>query len=139
MIKDLVTDEAILSQRCEAATAEDAPIAQDLIDTIRAQDDGACIAANQIGITKAIAVYLDDDGEAHVLYNPKMIMGLRPSKMMEGCLTREDISKVTRYAKIKLSYDELVDGKLVARRRDYTGWIAQMIQHMVDHCNGKLV
>jgi peptide deformylase len=139
MIKDLVTDEAILSQRCEAATAEDAPIAQDLIDTIRAQDDGACIAANQIGITKAIAVYLDDDGEAHVLYNPKVIMGLRPSKMMEGCLTREDISKVTRYAKIKLSYDELVDGKLVARRRDYTGWIAQMIQHMVDHCNGKLV
>jgi peptide deformylase len=139
MIKDLVSDEAILSQRCEAATAEDAPIAQDLIDTIRAQDDGACIAANQIGITKAIAVYLDDDGEAHVLYNPKVIMGLRPSKMMEGCLTREDISKVTRYAKIKLSYDELVDGKLVARRRDYTGWIAQMIQHMVDHCNGKLV
>ena len=139
MIKDLVTDEAILSQRCEAATAEDAPIAQDLIDTIRAQDDGACIAAKQIGITKAIAVYLDDDGEAHVLYNPKVIMGLRPSKMMEGCLTREDISKVTRYAKIKLSYDELVDGKLVARRRDYTGWIAQMIQHMVDHCNGKLV
>ena len=139
MIKDLVTDEAILSQRCDAATAEDAPIAQDLIDTIRAQDDGACIAANQIGITKAIAVYLDDDGEAHVLYNPKVIMGLRPSKMMEGCLTREDISKVTRYAKIKLSYDELVDGKLVARRRDYTGWIAQMIQHMVDHCNGKLV
>ena len=139
MIKDLVTDAAILSQRCEAATAEDAPIAQDLIDTIRAQDDGACIAANQIGITKAIAVYLDDDGEAHVLYNPKVIMGLRPSKMMEGCLTREDISKVTRYAKIKLSYDELVDGKLVARRRDYTGWIAQMIQHMVDHCNGKLV
>ncbi len=139
MIKDLVTDEAILSQRCEAATAEDAPIAQDLIDTIRAQDDGACIAANQIGVTKAIAVYLDDDGEAHVLYNPKVIMGLRPSKMMEGCLTREDISKVTRYAKIKLSYDELVDGKLVARRRDYTGWIAQMIQHMVDHCNGKLV
>ena len=139
MIKDLVTDEAILSQRCEAATAEDAPIAQDLIDTIRAQDDGACIAANQIGVTKAIAVYLDDDGEAHVLYNPKVVMGLRPSKVVEGCLTREEFSKVTRYAKIKLSYDELVDGKLVARRRDYTGWIAQMIQHMVDHCNGKLV
>ena len=139
MIKDLVTDEAILSQRCEAATAEDAPIAQDLIDTIRAQDDGACIAANQIGVTKAIAVYLDDDGEAHVLYNPKVVMGLRPSKVVEGCLTREEFSKVTRYAKIKLSYDELVDGQLVARRRDFTGWIAQMIQHMVDHCNGKLV
>ena len=139
MIKDLVTDEAILSQRCEAATAEDAHIAQDLIDTIRAQDDGACIAANQIGVTKAIAVYLDDDGEAHVLYNPKVVMGLRPSKVVEGCLTREELSKVTRYAKIKLSYDELVDGQLVARRRDFTGWIAQMIQHMVDHCNGKLV
>ena len=33
MIKELVTDEAILSQPCETATAEDAVVAQDLLDT----------------------------------------------------------------------------------------------------------
>lgn len=139
MIRELVKDEAILSQPCEAAVAEDAPVAQDLIDTVLEQEDGACLAANQIGVTKAIVVYLDDRRTPHVLYNPKIVLGLRPTLTVEGCLTRDEISQVRRYDKIKLSFDELVDGALLPRRRDYHGWVAQMIQHMVDHCNGKLV
>ena len=139
MIRELVTDEEILSTKCEPATADDAELAQDLIDTILAQKDGACIAANQVGVTKAVVVYLDDDKNPHVLYNPRIMMGLRPSKVVEGCLTRDELVRVARYDKVKVAFDELVDGKLVSRKRDYTGWIAQMIQHMVDHCNGKLV
>ena len=34
MIKELVHDEAILSTPCEAATAADADVAQDLVDTL---------------------------------------------------------------------------------------------------------
>ena len=139
MIKELVKDDAILSQVCERATPEDAELAQDLIDTAASLEDCSCLAANQIGVTKAVFVYFDDDQKPHVMYNPKVLMGLRPSKTVEGCLSHDDFSKVTRYAKIKVSYDELVDGAFKQRRRDYTGWIAQMIQHMVDHCNGKLV
>ena len=139
MIKELVKDNAILSQVCEQATPEDAELAQDLIDTAASLEDCSCLAANQIGVTKAVFVYFDDDQKPHVMYNPKVLMGLRPSKTVEGCLSHDDFSKVTRYAKIKVSYDELVDGTFKQRRRDYTGWIAQMIQHMVDHCNGKLV
>jgi peptide deformylase len=139
MIKELVTDEAILSQKCEPATPEDAPIAQDLIDTATSLDDCSCLAANQIGVTKAMFVYFDDDDYAHVLYNPRILMGVRPQKLVEGCMTREELSTVTRFGKIKVTYDELVDGAFKQRRRDYTGWVAQMIQHMVDHCNGKLV
>ncbi|MBR3234610.1 MAG: peptide deformylase [Atopobiaceae bacterium] len=139
MIKELVKDEAILSQVCEPATPADVEIAQDLIDTAASLEDCSCLAANQIGVTKAVVVYFDDNQNPHVLYNPKVLMGIRPTKTVEGCLTRDDFSKVTRYAKIKVSYDELVDGAFKKRRRDYTGWIAQMIQHMVDHCNGKLV
>ena len=139
MIKELVKDEAILSQVCEKATPADADIAQDLIDTASSLEDCSCLAANQIGVTKAVVVYFDDEEEAHVLYNPKVLMGIRPSRTVEGCMTRDEYSKVTRYAKIKVSFDELVDGEFVTRRRDYTGWIAQMIQHMCDHCKGKLV
>ena len=61
MIKELVKDKEILSARCERATPEDAPIAQDLIDMLASIEDGACLAANQIGITKQIGVYLDKD------------------------------------------------------------------------------
>ena len=139
MIRELVFDESILSQPCEPATPEDAAVAQDLIDTATSLDDCSCLAANQIGVITAVAVWFDDDEEAHVIYNPRILMGLRPQRLVEGCMTREEPSKVTRYAKIKLSFDELVDGAFKQRKRDYTGWTAQMIQHMVDHCNGKLV
>lgn len=139
MIKELCKDQDILSQRCELATPEDAEIAQDLIDTLKSLEDAACLAANQIGIAKAVVVYLDDDGEPHVMYNPRLMMGLAASKAIETCLTLEEPVKVTRYNKIKVSFDELVDGEFKQRKRDYTGWTAQMIQHMIDHCQGKLV
>lgn len=139
MIKDLVQDEAILSTPCEPATAEDASVAEDLIDTLASLDDAVCLAANQIGVTKAVVVYQDDDGKPHVMYNPKLLMGLAGSKVVENCLTHEEPVRVTRFAKIKVSFDELVDGALRPRKRDYVGWTAQMIQHMIDHCKGKLV
>jgi peptide deformylase len=139
MICELTHDNELLSQVCAPATADDAGIAQDLIDTMESLDDCSCLAANQIGQTKAVVVYRDDAGEDHVLYNPKLIMGLRPQRTVEGCLSHEEYSQVKRFDKIKVSYDELVDGELKGRRRDFTGWIAQMIQHMIDHCQGKLV
>ena len=139
MIRDLVTDEDILTTRCEPATADDADLAQDLIDTLESLDDASCLAANQIGVTKAVVVYLDDRGNPHVLYNPKLMLGLNASRAIESCLTQENPVKVNRYARIKVTFDELVDGELKTRRRDDNGWIAQMIQHMIDHCNGRLV
>ncbi len=139
MIKELVTDEELLSQRCDPATAEDAPLAQDLLDTLASIEDGGCLAANQIGVTKSVFAFKDDNGDAHVMYNAKILLGLRASKTVESCLTHEGTTKVTRYAKIKVQFDELVDGKLVSRKRDYMGWTAQMIQHMIDHCRGRLV
>ena len=81
MIKELCHDEAILSQRCEVATVEDESVAQDLIDTIKSLDDAGCLAANQIGVTKKVCVYLDDAGEPHVLYNPRLVFGLGASKI----------------------------------------------------------
>ena len=139
MIKELVTDEAILSTPCEPATADDAELAQDLVDTLNSIDDAACLAANQIGVAKALVAYKDDKNRVHVLYNPRMERALRPSKLEEGCLTREDVQRVTRYDQATFRFQELVDGVLIPRKREHRGWIAQMIQHMIDHCNGKLV
>ena len=139
MVKELCYDTEILSTRCERATADDAALADDLVETLRATEEAGCLAANQIGVTKCVVAYLDDDGEAHVLYNPRLLMGLRAQKLIETCMTLEEDSKVTRYMKAKVSYEELVDGKLVAKKRDFMGWEAQMVQHLIDHCNGKLV
>ncbi len=138
-VKELVKDEALLSQVCEAAGAEDAETAQDLIDTMASLDDAACLHANQIGVTKNLFAYIDDRDETHVMYNPVIKLGLAASKQTEGCFTREGVTTVTRYDRIKVTFEELVDGKLVPRKRDFQGWQAQMIQHMMDHSKGKLV
>ena len=139
MIKELVTDDAILSQRCEPATADDAELAQDLLDTLASLDDAACLAANQIGVTKAMFAYVDEKDRARVMCNPHILLGLAPAQVVEGCLTREEEQRVMRFAKVKVKYQELVDGKLVNRQADFLGWMAQVVQHMVDHCNGKLI
>ncbi len=139
MIKDLVTDEGILSQPCEKATAEDADVAQDLVDTLASLDDAAALAANQIGVVKAVVAYLDDDDEVRVMYNPVLKRALGAFKTYEGCMTREDEAKVTRYDRVRVAYEELRDGELRTREIDLRGWTAQVVQHMIDHCKGKLV
>ena len=139
MIKEIIKDEAVLSKPCEKACAEDARVAQDLLDTLAATEDAACLAANQIGVTKAVVVYLDDDEKPRVMYNPKLMQALHPAQVLEGCLSREGESKVKRFGWIKVAYEELQDGKLVARKRAFKGWTAEIIQHMIDHCKGKLV
>ncbi len=139
MIKELVKDEAILSTPCEPATAADAEIAQDLVDTLLSIEDAACLAANQIGVTKAICALADDEGNTLVMYNPKVLFGMGAFKAEESCLTREGSVRVTRFVKIKVAYDELVDGELKPRNRDFVEWPAELIQHMCDHCQGKLV
>lgn len=139
MIKELVKDAAVLSQPCAAATAEDAAVAQDLLDTLASLEDAACLAANQIGVTKCVVAYLDEGDQPHVMYNPKMLQALGAFKTVEGCLSLEEDSKVTRFDRIKVVYDELVDGELKSRKKDFNGWSAQVIQHMIDHCKGKLV
>ena len=139
MIKELVHDEMLISRPCAAATAQDADVAQDLLDTLVSIDSAACLAANQIGAEKAIIAYLDEKENPQVMYNPKLLLGLGAFKAEEGCLTRDEISVVTRYQRIKVAYDEMVDGALVPRKKDLTDWTAQIVQHMIDHCKGKLV
>ena len=139
MIKELVTDEALLTTPCEPATADDAAVAQDLLDTAASIDEIGCLAANQIGVTKAIAVYMDDQDVPHVIYNPKIKRALHAYRTTESCLTKEGEEKVTRYDKMTLVYDELVDGALVPREITLEGFTAELVQHAIDHCKGHYI
>lgn len=139
MIRELITDEEILSKPCVKATADDASVAQDLLDTMATIEDAACLAANQIGETKAVIAYLNENDEPSIMYNPSLKQALHPLKTEEMCLTREGLSKVTRFQDVVVIYGELVDGELVPRKKKMQGWTAQIVQHMIDHCKGKLV
>lgn len=57
MIREIMRDEAFLSQKAEPVTFEDLPVAQDLLDTLTAHKDGCVgMAANMIGVCKRISL-----------------------------------------------------------------------------------
>jgi peptide deformylase len=140
MIKEIVRDTEFLSQPLEPATAADAAVAQDLVDTMtELSENCACLAANQIGSNKAVIAYADDEDRIHVMFNPRITASMSPYGAVESCLSLEGESAVKRFQIIRVAYQELVNGELVDRQRKLVGWPAQVVQHAVDHCKGHLV
>ena len=138
MIKDIVKDRDFLSKPAEPATAEDAEVAEDLRDTIESLEDWVCLAENQIGSNKAIIAY-EDNGRIAVMFNPKIKMAAQPYQTQESCLSLEEVSEVKRFQMISVGYQVISNGNLVSRTKRLSGWTAELVQHGIDHCAGKLV
>ena len=152
MIKEIVTDAEALSAPAQPATIDDVSVAIDLLATLASLENAASLAANQIGSDKAVIAYLDEQDSPHVMMNPKILRALGPYRAEESCFSHEAISKVTRFARIEVSYDEVseallhpadeaapADAQLVRRKKRLEGWEAELVQHGIDHCKGKLV
>ena len=136
MIRDICKDEAFLAQKAETATAEDLDTAQDLLDTLAAHREGCVgMAANIIGVNKRIIVF-DDDGKYQVMFNPVIVKHDGPYEAEEGCLSLTGRRKVKRVQTIKGQWQ---NEKLQTRRKTFTGWTAEIIQHEIDHCEGVLI
>ena len=136
MIRDICKDEAFLAQKAETATAEDLDTAQDLLDTLAAHREGCVgMAANMIGVNKRIIVF-DDDGKCQVMFNPVIVKHDGPYEAEEGCLSLTGRRKVKRFRTIKVQWQ---NEKLQTRRKTFTGWTAEIIQHEIDHCEGVLI
>lgn len=136
MVKEICRDKEFLSQKSEIAGTEDLPVAQDLLDTLKAHKD-ECVgtAANMIGINKRIIVF-DDDGSYTVMFNPQIIKKSEPYDTEEKCLSLLGSRKTKRWKSIKVQYQ---NEKLQTRLKTYKGWTAQIIQHEIDHCDGIII
>jgi len=136
MIRQIVRDTFFLSQKSVPATQADLAVVTDLIDTVRAnQDRCAGMAANMIGFHKRIIAF-NAGPVAVALINPEIVRREQPYDAEEGCLSLSGVRRTTRYQTIEVSY---LDQSFKPRRQVYTGWIAQVIQHEVDHCDGILI
>lgn len=136
MVREIMHDPLFLAQKSVPATEEDKEVAQDLLDTLRAHLDGCVgMAANMIGVLKNIIVICDGNKQV-IMVNPKITMKLRPYPAEEGCLSIPGIKKTIRYEEIIVEYQ---DADFKPKKKKYTGWTAQIIQHEVDHCNGILI
>lgn len=129
-------DMFFLSQPSEAATAADRQVMTDLVDTLNAHLDGCVgMAANMIGVKKRIiAVRM---GPMTVLMvNPQIVSKSGPYEAEEGCLSLQGVRKCQRWRDIEVSWQ---DGAMLPRRQRFSGWIAQIVQHEIDHCNGVII
>ena len=125
-----------LRQRAEKATEADRQTAIDLLDTLKAREDGCVgMAANMIGVNKAIiAVNMGFMNVA--MFNPKIVKRNGKYETEEGCLSLDGVRKCVRYQEIEVEYEDI---NFKRQRQKYSGWTAQIIQHECDHLNGIII
>ena len=136
MIREIIHDPIFLAQKSAPATAEDVSVADDLLETLRANAD-RCVgmAANMIGESKRIIVF-DAEGVYAEMFNPEIIGRKEPYEAEEGCLSLEGVRKTKRYKTVKVRWQTR---QMQTRVKTFTGFTAQIIQHEIDHCDGILI
>lgn len=136
MVCDICKDTVFLAQKAAPATAEDLGAAQDLLDTLIAHKDGCVgMAANMIGVCRRIIAF-DDEGAYTVMLNPVIVRQSGAYEAEEGCLSLPGTRKTKRFQTIKVQWQ---NERLQTRRKTFTGWTAEIIQHEIDHCEGVLI
>lgn len=136
MIKTIVHDQQFLSQPSKPAFRTDLPIAHDLLETLAAhQQDCVGMAANMIGQHKRIiAVNLGMTNLAMI--NPQIISKSEPYQTSEGCLSLSGQRTAARFKKITVRFLNL---DWQATTLPLTDWVAEIVQHEIDHCDGILI
>lgn len=136
MIKPIVKDVLFLGEKSEPATKADLSVVEDLMDTLRANLD-RCVgmAANMIGVKKCIIVFAIGDVIVPML-NPKIVKKEKSYATEESCLSLIGSRETTRYETIVVEY---LDKDFQKQKGTFTGFVAQIIQHEIDHCQGIII
>lgn len=136
MVCEIIHDPIFLARPSTPATEADLPIAMDLIDTLKANLD-RCVgmAANMIGKRKRIIVMAKGPMVVAML-NPVILSASGEYETEEGCLSLEGVRKTKRYQSIRLKWQDM---QMKEHIGTLDGFQAQIIQHEIDHCDGKLI
>ena len=112
-------------------------LVRDMIDTMYTED-GVGLAAPQIGISQRIIIASPQakPGTEKIYLNPEIIAKEGEELGLEGCLSLPGIAaEVLRAKKIVFSAMDLDGNKQKIKAE---GFFARIIQHEVDHLDGKL-
>ena len=128
----------ILKERCisvEDITAKEKELFEKMLFTMRYLC-GIGLAAPQIGIPKRLIV-ADVEGETIKLADPELIETKGSESMEEGCLSVPDT-----IVKIKRPYEAVIKG--LNEKGDKVeikteGLLARVLQHEIDHLEGKTI
>ena len=136
MVKEIVKDVMFLSKKAEKATEKDKYIANDLLDTLKANRDRCVgLAANMIGYNKAI-ICVSGGLYDFVMINPVITSRSGEYETEEGCLSLIGERKCKRYKEIEINYLDINFNKQYGK---YTEFVVEIIQHEVNHTNGIII
>ena len=136
MVREIMRNVEFLKIPSTPASTADAPIADDLCDTLRAHIDGCVgMAANMIGASVRIIAFLDENRICE-MFNPMIIRRDGAYEAEERCLSLTGARKTKRYRTIKVQW-QTRDGK--TRIKSYSDFTAQIIQHEIDHLEGTII
>jgi peptide deformylase len=143
MVREIVVcGSKVLRQVCdpvEQVDAEAKGLIQDLFDTL-AEADGVGLAAPQIGVKRRVVVVdvssVEPDKPPIAFVNPVVTIGEGMAIGEEGCLSIPDLyGDVPRYTSIEV---EALDREGEPFKLNAQGFYARVIQHEIDHLDGKL-
>lgn len=136
MVRKIMRDPLFLAQKSLDATEADKQVVVDLLDTLRANLD-RCVgmAANMIGVRKNIIVVATGPFQIAMI-NPVITGKSGEYETEEGCLSLKGVRACTRYQEIEVDY---LDQNFKKQHGKYSGKMAQIIQHEIDHCNGVVI
>lgn len=136
IVKD---DNNILAIKCNKANYKTAgQVIKDLRDTAKAHSDECYgLSANQIGYSvRIIAIRKGIKDEFQIMLNPRIINHSTSTQtQIEYCLSLP-ARNITRWNTIDVLY-ETPSG--ILRKERFVGLKAAIIQHEIDHLNGKII
>lgn len=133
-----------LNQKSKRVTRIDDSIkklATDMAETMEEHKSeheiGVALAAIQVGVPVRMTVIKQDNDSYVALLNPKVVKtGKEELEEIEGCISvPKKYGKVKRHKKIKVKGIDL-NGRPLEMKAE--GLLAQVLQHEIDHMDGKL-
>ena len=112
-------------------------LTQDMLETMY-DAPGVGLAANQIGVSLAVAVIdVSDKADNPMIFvNPKILKTSGEILFAEGCLSIPGFTeKVKRASEVSVQYQDL---KGMSQELHASGLLAVALQHETDHLQGKL-
>jgi peptide deformylase len=132
----LLGSPALRQRSVEVGTVDDEVrlLVDDMFETMDAAR-GVGLAANQVGVTRRVAV-VDADEDRFVMIDPVIVESEGRATAEEGCLSIPEIyGDVSRPERVVL---EATDRHGQRFRKEATGLKARAIQHEIDHLDGIL-
>jgi peptide deformylase len=111
---------------------------KDLVEEMKdVMMNGVGLAAIQIGVNKSVILFSDRAGYVYALFNPEIVSRFgKVTSYEEGCLSVPGFKADVRRSKgIKIKARNIAGEPITLKERGYT---AIILQHEIDHTNGKV-